>query len=147
MSRRTRGKTTAKIVQAARKQRRKPTPAEKKLWEALRGRRLAGLKFRRQHPYGHFILDAFCVEHQLVVEVDGGIHVDPAQAARDAERTKFLQAHGIRVLRFSNEEVENHFDRVLRQIVEAASPPGPSPETKPPVSGEGEWGGGQLPLS
>ena len=117
--RKTRGKTTARIVHAAREQRRKPTLAEKKLWEALRGRRLAGLKFRRQHPYGHFILDAFCVEHQLVVEVDGGIHADPVQSARDAERTKFLQAHGIRVLRFSNEEVENHFDRVLKQIVEA----------------------------
>ena len=119
MPRKTRGKTTAKIVQAAREQRRQPTPTERKLWAALRSRRLAGLKFRRQHPYDRFLLDAFCVEHQLEVEVDGGIHDDPAHAAHDAERTEFLEAHGIRVLRFSNEAVEKNLDEVLQQIVEA----------------------------
>ncbi len=122
MPRKTRGTTTTKIVQAAREQRRQPTPAEKKLWDALRGRRLAGLKFRRQHPYGQFVLDAFCVEHQLEVEVDGGVHADPAQAARDAERTKFLEERGIRVLRFGNDEVENKLDEVLKRIVEATRP-------------------------
>ncbi len=124
MPRKSRGKTTAKIVQAARDQRRQQTPAEKKLWEALRDRRLAGLKFRRQHPFQQFILDAFCVEHQLEVEVDGEVHDDPAQAAHDAERTGFLQARGIRVLRFKNEGIESNFEDVLRRIVEAtkASP-------------------------
>ena len=122
MPRKTRGTTTTKIVQAAREQRRQPTLAEKKLWDALRGRRLAGLKFRRQHPYGQFVLDAFCVEHQLEVEVDGGVHADLAQAARDAERTKFLEERGIRVLRVSNEEVENNLDEVLKRIVEATRP-------------------------
>ena len=119
MPRKTRGHATSTIVLAARAQRRKLTPAERKLWEALRGRRLAGLKFRRQHPYDRFILDAFCVEYQLEVEVDGGIHADPAQTHRDEERTTYLQARGIRVLRFGNEEVENHLDEVLRRIVEA----------------------------
>jgi very-short-patch-repair endonuclease len=123
MPRETRGKTTPKIVQAAREQRRQPTPAEKKLWDALRGRRLAGLKFRRQHPYDQFVLDAFCVEHQLEVEVDGDVHTDPAQAARDAERTKFLEERGIRVLRVSNEEVENNLRDVLRRIVDATRTP------------------------
>jgi len=123
MPRKMRGKTTAKIVQAAREQRRQLTPAEMKLWAALRGRCLAGLKFRRQHPYGQFILDAFCVEHQLEVEVDGDVHDDLAQAARDAERTKFLKECGIRVLRFSNEEVENNLGDVLRRIVEATCTP------------------------
>jgi len=127
MPRKTRGKTTATIVHAARTQRRQPTPAEKKLWVALRDRRLAGLKFRRQHPYDRFILDAFCVAHQLEVEVDGGIHADLAQAAYDVERTEFLEAHGIKVLRFSNEEVENHLGEVLRRIVEATSPTPPNP--------------------
>jgi adenine-specific DNA-methyltransferase len=115
----TRGKATAKIVAAARELRRKLTPTEKKLWEALRGRRLAGLKFRRQHPYERFILDAFCVEHQLEVEVDGGIHTDPERAAYDNERSEFLKTRGIRVLRFSNEAVEKHFEKVLQQIKEA----------------------------
>ena len=123
MPRKTRGKTTAEIVQAAREQRCQPTPAEKRLWAALRGRRLAGLKFRRQHPYGQFILDAFCVEHQLEVEVDGDVHADPAQAERDVERTKFLEERGIRVLRFRNEEVERNLEGVLRRIVEATRTP------------------------
>jgi very-short-patch-repair endonuclease len=123
MPRKTRGTTTTKIVQAAREQRRQPTPAEKKLWDALRGRRLAGLKFRRQHPYGQFVLDAFCVEHQLEVEVDGDVHDDLAQAARDAERTKFLKERGIRVLRVSNEEVESDLRDVLRRIVDATRTP------------------------
>src|SRR5436190_12423018 len=119
MPRKTRGKSPAKIIQATRDQRQLPTLAEKKLWSALRGRRLAGLKFRRQHPFDRFILDAFCVEHQLEVEVDGGVHANAEQAARDAARTEFLEAHGVRVLRFSNEEVENDLGEVLRRIVKA----------------------------
>jgi len=117
--RQTRGKTTAKIIAAARELRRQMTPAEKKLWQALRDRRLAGLKFRRQHPYEQFILDAFCVEHQLEVEVDGGIHTNPEQAAYDKERSEFLRVRGIRVMRFSNEAIMSDFERVLQQIKEA----------------------------
>ncbi|MGQ0602176.1 MAG: endonuclease domain-containing protein [Anaerolineales bacterium] len=95
------------------------TPAERTLWEALRDRRLAGLKFRRLHPYGQFILDAFCVEYQLEVEVDGEVHDDPQVAAHDAERTKYLRERGVRVLRFGNDEVENGLDEVLQRIREA----------------------------
>jgi very-short-patch-repair endonuclease len=125
MPRKTRGKTSATIVRAARQLRQEPTSAEVKLWDALRGRRLAGLKFRRQHPYERFVLDFFCVEHQLVVELDGGVHAEPTQAARDAERTEFLQSRGIRVLRFKNEIVENEIETVLRQIEESLSPHSP----------------------
>ncbi|HEY4689294.1 MAG TPA: endonuclease domain-containing protein [Anaerolineae bacterium] len=125
MHRRTRGKSTAKIVQAARGLRRELTPAERELWKALRSRRLAGLKFRRQHPLDRFILDFFCVEHQLEIEIDGEIHVRSDQAARDSERTEWLQAQGIRVLRFSNEEIEKNLGGVLRRIVEMTSPPAP----------------------
>ena len=119
MPRKTRGKASADIIQAARKARHEPTLAEKKLWEALRGRQLAGLKFRRQHPYDRFILDAFCVEHQLEIEVDGGIHTTPEQAAYDAERTKYLEARGIQVLRVSNNEVINDLGNVLTKIIDA----------------------------
>src|SRR3990172_7407636 len=138
MPRKTRGRATNTIVLAARAQRRNLTRAERKLWEALRGRRLAGLKFRRQRPYDRFILDAFCVEYQLEVEIDGGIHADPAQAHRDEERTAYLQARGIHVLRFSNEEVEKHLDEVLRRIVEAtnASSPTPSADARQRLPGE-----------
>ena len=122
MPRKTRGKATASIVQAARGLRRELTPAEKRLWTALRGRRLAGLKFRRQHPLDRFILDFFCVECQLEVEIDGRVHTDPEQKARDEERAEWLRTRNIRVLRFGNEEVEKNLDGVLRRIVEAASP-------------------------
>lgn len=123
MPRGIRGHATSKIVQAAREQRRQPTPAEKKLWDAIPGRHLTGLKFRRQHPYDRFILDLFCVEYQLEVEIDGGVHTDPKQAAYDVERTEFLQAHGIRVLRFSNTEVMNNLPEVLKRIVDATHSP------------------------
>lgn len=121
MPRSTRGKATSKIVQAARTLRSEPTPTEDKLWEALRGRKLLGLKFRRQHPYERFVLDFFCVEHRLVLEVDGGVHLTPAQVAHDAARTEYLQQRGIRVLRFRNDEVEDNLQVVLQKIVEATS--------------------------
>jgi len=121
MPRRTRGKSIQKIVHAARANRREMTPAEKALWDALRNRRLAGLKFRRQHPVDRFILDYFCVEKQLVVEVDGGIHNALDQAAQDTERTAWLKTRGIRVLRFDNEKVLKRLDEVLKQIVRVAS--------------------------
>ena len=118
-----RGKTTRAVVDRARNLRREQTPAEKRLWLALRNRELAGLKFRRQHPYGQFILDLYCVEHQLAIEVDGGVHLSPEQAVHDSERSEFLAQRGVRVLRFTNEEVEKHLPDVLRKIIEAISPP------------------------
>jgi very-short-patch-repair endonuclease len=125
MSRKTRGKTTAKTVHMAREQRHKPTPAEEELWNALRARRLAGLKFRRQHPFGPYILDYFCVEYQLEVEVDGGIHDDPVQIEHDQRRTEYLNEHRVRILRFSNAEIENHLNQVLNRIIQAIHPPSP----------------------
>jgi very-short-patch-repair endonuclease len=143
MPRPTRGKTSAAIVKQAREFRRNPTPAEQKLWDALRGRKLAGLKFRRQHPYEQFVLDVFCVEHQLAVEADGGVHLTPDQTARDAARTEFLQARGIKVLRFTNQEIETNLPRVLKRIVEAtASPPTSSPPTPSPEAELQERGPG-----
>ena len=118
-----RGKTTRAVVDRARGLRREQTPSEMRLWSALRNRQLAGLKFRRQHPYGQFILDFFCVEHQLAVEVDGGVHLNAEQAARDAERSEFLEKRGGRVVRFTNEEIEQHLPDVLHKIIEATSPP------------------------
>ncbi len=119
----TRGKTSKVIVQQARSLRREQTPAEKHLWSVIRNRQLAGLKFRRQHPFGPFILDMFCVEHQLAIEVDGSIHFQPEQAAYDVERSEYLALHGIRVLRFTNGEIERNLPDVLRKIIETASSP------------------------
>jgi len=97
--------------------RRNMTDAERKLWAALRDRRLGGIKFRRQHPLGPYVLDFFSEAHKLVIEVDGGQHT--ADADRDAKRTGWLNAHGCRVLRFWNNEVLANLPGVLAEICRA----------------------------
>jgi very-short-patch-repair endonuclease len=80
------------MISRARELRRTATPAERKLWSALRGKQLHGLKFRRQHPLPPYILDLYCHEKRLVVELDGGQHNEVARTAYDLERTAWLQA-------------------------------------------------------
>ena len=94
------------------------TPQERKLWAQLRNRNLLGFKFRRQHPCNVIILDFYCHEARLSIEVDGAIHKDDYQRERDEERTTMLDKFGIRELRFSNWEVENQKERVLEKIRE-----------------------------
>ena len=110
--------TTVEIEEAARRLRRNMTPAEQTLWEALKGRQVAGLKFRCQHPVGPFVLDFYCPTRKLVVELDGGIH--ELQENRDQARTDQLADYGYRVIRFRNEEVFNDLDSVLQRILQAA---------------------------
>ena len=123
MSPKSKGKTTWSYVIAARELRQVETETEKNLWESLRGKRLNGLKFRRQHPYEHYVLDFFCVEHQLAVELDGSVHDVLDQVAYDEERTRFLNEHGLRVIRFRNEEVKKNLSKVLQKIIEITSRP------------------------
>lgn len=115
------------IEQQAKTHRKVPTEAEANLWQALRGGKLQGLKFRRQHPLGRFILDFCCPEHHLVIEVDGPIHLQ--QEERDEERSQVLRAHGYQVLRFSNVQVLEHLPEVLEEISKTVLPPSDS-ETK-----------------
>jgi len=117
------GKTTWSYVIAARELRQVETETEKILWESLRGKRLNGLKFRRQHPYEHYVLDFFCVEHQLVVELDGSVHHVLDQAAYDEERTNFLNEHGLHIIRFRNEDVKKNLSSVLQKIIEITARP------------------------
>lgn len=115
-----------------RKLRGQMTDAEKRLWQHLRGRQMAGFKFRRQHPFMDFVLDFVCLEMRLVVEVDGSQHQD---SAADGVRDRRLQEAGFCVLRFWNNQVLNETDAVVDAIwaalhVEsgiAPSPPRPSP--------------------
>ena len=93
------------------------TPAETALWDRLKNKQLNGLKFRRQHPLHHFILDFFCHAHQLVIEIDGAVH--DQQQAYDETRTEWLTQRGFKVMRFTNAEVLNEMDRVLAQILVA----------------------------
>ncbi len=121
------GQTLAPAVNKARELRQTETAAEKTLWAALRNRGLAGLKFRRQHPYAQFVLDFYCAEKMLAVEVDGGIHQESDRADHDEARTIFLAQHRVRVLRFKNEDIEQDLPGVLKQIAAVALTPGPSP--------------------
>jgi very-short-patch-repair endonuclease len=101
-------------VPAARELRTRQTAAELVLWEALRNRQLDGLKFRRQHPVGPFVLDFCCPHRRLAIEVDGGIHDE--QREQDAERERLLAAAGYRVLRFPNEAVTSDLASVLEAV-------------------------------
>ncbi len=93
------------------------TPAEATLWYALRDRNL-GYKFRRQHPIQKFIIDFYCAQVKLCVEIDGASHLEREQAEYDAARTDFLQELGYRVIRFTNDDVRNHIHSVVDAILE-----------------------------
>ncbi len=110
--------TSEEVEEAARRLRKQLTPAESILWEALKGRKLKGLKFRCQHPVGRFIIDFYCPSHKLAIEVDGSIHAQ--KQVYDQARTDQLQAFGYYVLRFTNEEVINDLSNVLNRISETA---------------------------
>jgi very-short-patch-repair endonuclease len=90
------------------------TDAERRLWSALRSRRLQNYKFRRQHPLGRFILDFACVEHRLVIEADGGQHDGNAD---DARRTAWLAGKGWRVIRFWNNDILTNIEGVMEMIL------------------------------
>lgn len=103
-----------KLKPLARQMRREPTPAENALWQRLRRQAVAGAKFRRQQPIDRFIVDFYCAETLLVIEVDGPIHQYTVE--EDAIRQKFLESLGLEVLRFLNIEVFESVDVVLAQI-------------------------------
>ena len=103
----------------AKQLRKNSTDAEHQLWRVLRSRQLAGHKFRRQQPLGGFIVDFVCFEKRLVVEVDGGQHNEPLQAANDSERSTWLEQQGFRVLRFWNHEILREIESVKETIARA----------------------------
>ena len=100
----------------ARRLRRDATDAERALWRRLRGKQLEGLKFRRQHAVGRFVLDFYCHECRLAVELDGGQHGEAAHRRRDDTRTAFLERKGVAVLRYSNLEVLQETEAVLEDL-------------------------------
>ena len=91
------------------------TPAERKLWARLHDSRLAGFHFRRQQVIEPYIVDFYCHQAALVIEVDGGVHLEKEEY--DHQRDLDLQAHGLRVMRFSNLDVTRHMDIVLEEIL------------------------------
>ena len=97
----------------------------------LKGRQLAGRKFRRQHSVGRYVLDFYCPAERLGVELDGEVHADPARAVHDGVRQQALEASGVRVLRFENRAVLQTPDVVLGAIAQAFSPGGARPVHHP----------------
>ena len=109
----------------ARRLRRQQTDAERLLWSRLRDRRLNGWKFRRQFPVDRYVVDFFCADAHLILELDGGQHA--VRTDVDSARTKILETMGFFVLRFWNTDVIRNMDGVLEEILTALahSPPDP----------------------
>jgi very-short-patch-repair endonuclease len=111
---------TASIHNLARILRKSETTAEKLLWRELKNRKCAGLKFRRQHPFSKFVLDFYCHEKKLVVEVDGAVHNNSDVKERDENRTYELEQAGLTVIRIRNEEIFMDLNMVLERIAKVA---------------------------
>ena len=114
------------LLPLAKGMRRKSSDAERLLWQQLRAHRLLGYKFRRQVVVEPYIVDFVCIEAMLIIEADGGQHVE--QQSYDEQRTAHLESLGYRVLRFWNHEILNELDSVVSQIAsELIRPPLPGP--------------------
>lgn len=103
----------------SRTNRKQQTDAEKVLWHHLRNRQLAGLKFRRQYPVDKFILDFYCIEKKIAIELDGSQHIE--NQVSDEKRSKVLKTYGINVLRYWDNEVLLDVKGVLSHILKSVS--------------------------
>ena len=106
-----------KTIRRAKQLRREMTAPEAKLWMSLRGKRADGIKFRRQHPIGPFVLDFYCDAARLAVEVDGFVHVTGDHPRRDSRRDEWLALRGVCTLRIDARDVRDDVDSVVRAIV------------------------------
>jgi very-short-patch-repair endonuclease len=111
-----RGESQRNKVEQARRLRQEQTIAERTLWQTLRNRSHMGGKFRRQHPLGRYIVDFYCHEANLVIELDGSGHDEDHQREYDSLRDKDIASRGIKVLRFSNHDVTHNLAAVLSEI-------------------------------
>ena len=103
------------LTQKARENRKNPTPAEQKLWyKVLQNKRLHNLKFTRQKPLDEYIVDFYCAELKLAIEIDGDTHA--RQKQYDKDRTKNLNKHGVEVIRYTNADVLNNLEGVYQDL-------------------------------
>ena len=109
-----------KAIMAARHLRKEQTYTEKLLWKYLDNRGMCGFKFRRQHPFYGFVLDFYCPEKQLGIEVDGSVHNNLAEY--DSQRQNIIEYHGIKILRFNNEDISTRIKYVLKSIKDVLIP-------------------------
>ena len=103
----------------AKQLRKSMTEAEKVLWKILKDKKTIEVKFRRQHPIGTFIVDFYCHKHKLVIEVDGEIHLKKENKEYDYGRTYELERLGLRVIRFSNDEILKNIEKVKNEILDS----------------------------
>jgi very-short-patch-repair endonuclease len=104
-------------VQQGRRLRKGATDAEKRLWSRLRNRQIGNLKFRRQHPFGNRVVDFFCDEAKLAIELDGSGHLTGRGQTSDLDREMKLFEKGTRILRFYNHDIFRNLDGVLSAII------------------------------
>jgi len=108
-------RSNPKTMHRAGELRREPTPTEQKLWAYLRGNKLNGVKFRRQHAIGNYIVDYCSIKAKLIIELDGSQHLE--QEEYDLERITYLESKGYKVIRFWNKEVMNDIQSVLSALM------------------------------
>lgn len=108
--------TLSQYTSLRRKLRQQPTRAEAFLWFHLRNKKLLGYKFRRQHGVGRYVLDFFCAKLMLGIEVDGATHLDPAKKEHDEVRQRWIEAQGVRIVRFTDNEILADPDAVLEKL-------------------------------
>lgn len=111
------------------------TGSETRLWSRQRARQLQGLKFRRQHGIGPYIVDFYCPEQFLVIEVDGDSHADADQILKDQLRDRYSQSLGLRVVRYINDDILKNLDRALEDLADRLSSGSTSP--RPPLTKTG----------
>ena len=102
----------------AKQLRERMTPAEILMWDQLKNKQFKGYKFRRQHPIHHFIVDFYCHELKLIIEIDGKYHDSEEQKNKDLNRTELLAFQGLREIRFTNEEIITNIISVLKKLEE-----------------------------
>ena len=132
------------MTQRARRLRTETTEVEKRLWWKLRREQIGGLNFRRQHPLGPYVLDFYCPSIQLAIEIDGGLHNEPAAQIKDERRTRWLNTKGVTVLRFWNNDVMGNMNGVLHEIMRISQSlvlRQQTPSLTLPLSGGGNTGG------
>ena len=118
------------------------TPAEQLLWNKLRSKQCDSLKFRRQHAIGPFIVDFYCPEQLLVVEIDGDVHAEETKITKDRQRERYLRSLDLQIIRYTNYEVLNNLDGVLEHLLGVLSSDSTSPH--PSLQRRGNQRGLQL---
>ena len=113
--------TPVYVTRLARENRINPTACEEKLWVVISGKKLSGLKFRRQFPIGRYIADFYNHDNRLVIEIDGKTHDSTKEY--DANRDAYMQANGYKVQRFTNTEIEYELDMVINKMLAVCQVP------------------------